>query len=106
MTFKQFFAADKLLHASAGFTLCTITTAIFAHNPLRLLCGILVALAFLIGKEFYDRLKWHPKPGTDAEQQAEKRAFHWEMATDIGWGIMGIVIACFCITFIIGAVAY
>ena len=106
MTFKQFFATDKLLHASAGFTLCTIFTTIFVHNPLRLLCGILVALGFLVGKEIYDRFKWHPKPGTDEEQLAEKRALRWDMITDIGWGIMGIVAACFCIQIIIEVVSF
>lgn len=98
MTFKQFFSTDKLLHASAGFTLCTIFSAIFIHNPLHLLCGILVALGFGIGKEIYDRFKWHPKPGTPEEQLAEKRALHWDMITDLGWDIIGIVVACFVIT--------
>lgn len=106
MTFKQFFANDKLLHGSAGFVLTTAFTALFAAQPLRILYGIAFALLIGIGKEVIDRLRFTPKGTTPEEVAASKRAFLWDQITDLGWDIIGIVIACFCITAIIGAVTY
>lgn len=105
MTFKQFFTADKLLHGSAGFILTTIFTAIFAAQPLRLLYGIAVALFAGVAKELWDRAKFKPAGKTIDEVTAAKRAFTWDQLTDLGWDIIGIVCAAFCITIIAAASA-
>ena len=105
MTFKQFFANDKLLHGAAGFVLTTIFSAIFAAQPLRLLYGIAIALFVGVGKELWDRLKFHPQGKTQEEVKAAQRAFNWDQITDIGWDVIGIVAACFCIQIIIDVVS-
>ncbi len=82
MTFKQIIATDKLLHAAACFVLTTIGTAIFAAQSARLLWGIGFALLFAIGKEIYDRAKRAPLA---------------DQLFDLGYDIIGTVVACFCL---------
>ena len=85
MTFKEFITkcSDKWLHAAVCFILTTIGTAIFSAQPTRLLIGVFFALLFAIGKEIYD---------------FAKRAPLADQVFDLGFDIVGTVIACFCLT--------
>ena len=85
MTFKEFITKnrDKWLHAAVCFILTTLGTAIFHAQPTRLLWGVGFAVLFAIGKEIYD---------------AAKRAPLADQVFDLGFDIVGIVIACFCLT--------
>ena len=104
MTFKQLFATDKLLHAAACFVLTTIGTALFAAQEARLAWGVAFAVAFAIGKEIYDFATFNKKYAAAngvkpaAEYQAARRQRIVDCIFDLGYDIIGTVIACFCLT--------
>lgn len=54
MTFKQLFAADKLLHAGACCALTLIFSTIFFWADAAPVIGAMFAVFFGLGKEIYD----------------------------------------------------